>query len=100
MSKPSTTHGTKNELIGAVKEKTGKLIGNPNMVAEGIAQNEVGKEEKYIAKELKHEHQAVAAVDGHHHVVAEPAYPAVVDPAHHTAAVSSHTTTTTYAHVP
>ena len=40
--------GTKDQVVGAVKEKTGQLTGNEDLEARGAAQNLAGKVEEKI----------------------------------------------------
>ena len=40
--------GTKDQVVGAVKEKTGQLTGNEDLEARGAAQNLAGKVEEKV----------------------------------------------------
>ncbi len=42
------TEGTAKEAIGAVKEKTGELVGNPNLEARGAAEKAEGKVQQKV----------------------------------------------------
>eukprot|EP01121_Diplochlamys_sp_Union-15-3_P012553 TRINITY_DN3777_c0_g1_i1.p1 TRINITY_DN3777_c0_g1~~TRINITY_DN3777_c0_g1_i1.p1 ORF type:complete len:113 (+),score=47.38 TRINITY_DN3777_c0_g1_i1:45-341(+) len=45
MSEPSKVHGTKDQVVGAIKETTGNLVGNKSLEAEGTAQRAQGTAE-------------------------------------------------------
>lgn len=53
MLKPSThdrTEGALHELKGAIKQKAGELINNPDLETEGIAEKNAGKVQKFVGK--------------------------------------------------
>lgn len=47
-SSEDKTKGTAKEAIGTVKEKTGKVIGNPDLEARGTAEKVEGKVQKKV----------------------------------------------------
>jgi len=47
---PSKMHGTKDKVVGAIKEKTGHILGKPELEAKGEQQKETGKQEVESAK--------------------------------------------------
>ena len=53
MMKPSTqdkTAGKLHEVTGAIKQKTGEIIKNPNLEADGMAEKNAGKVQNVIGK--------------------------------------------------
>ena len=51
--KPSTqdkTQGKLHEVKGAIKQTAGKLAGNPNLEADGIAEKNTGKVQNAVGK--------------------------------------------------
>lgn len=53
VDEPSRFGGTVNEILGSIKEKTGKVLGNKSMEAKGHMQREMGNAEVEAAKNKK-----------------------------------------------
>lgn len=53
------TEGKKAEVSGDIKKNVGKLTGNPNLTAEGAAQEQQGKDQQ---REAARQDEAVGAV--------------------------------------